>query len=97
MPCIEITIIPLRTGESSLGVQTPLPRQKTTFGHYHSYRLIMPIEKERRRDSMMYLTFKFVHAAPIHKFQTVPAMDDKRQTTISYSNGLDKINLSMKD
>jgi hypothetical protein len=49
--------IPLWTGELSLGVQTPLPRQKTTFGHYHSYRFILSIEKERRRESMMYLTF----------------------------------------
>jgi hypothetical protein len=38
-------IIPPWTVESSLGVHTPLPRQKTTFGHYHSYRLIMPIKK----------------------------------------------------
>jgi hypothetical protein len=41
--------IPLRTGELSLGLLTPIPRQKQSFGHYHSYKLIFLIEKERRR------------------------------------------------
>jgi hypothetical protein len=52
-----IEIFPCVTGELSLGLQTPLPRQKITFGHYHSYRFILSLEKERRRGSMMYLVY----------------------------------------
>ena len=38
----------------------------------------------------------FVQASPIHELQSVPAMDNKKQMTISYSNELEKINRSMK-
>jgi hypothetical protein len=49
--------IPLQTGELSLGLLTPIPRQKVSFGHYHSYKFIFSIEKERRRGSVMYLIY----------------------------------------
>jgi hypothetical protein len=45
---------------------------------------------------MMYLVYDVFQAAPICELQSVPAMDNKKQMTISYSNGLDKINLSMQ-
>jgi hypothetical protein len=49
--------IPLRTNELFLGLQTPLPRQKITFGHYHSYKFILSIMKERRKGSRMYVVY----------------------------------------
>jgi hypothetical protein len=46
---IYVTEIPLWTCELSLGLLTLIPRHKQSFGHYHSYKLILLIEKERIR------------------------------------------------